>query len=288
MISGISKSSITLRIIIIFLAFLHSAKAGPYTEIPKIFTKEETEAKNLKIGYNLTNNITQKQSLFFIEGILRDTKIDHTSRLDLTSASTQVNGEISASTDSTLFRTTTFRELHKFGNEKEPLIMTAVGYARLYNFSDNITAENSMKDQIATAGIGISNSKVYTVGFSVGARNADVFFDGNKQNIRSYIYRPSFVYNNSVKNIIPRFMKEFLMDYEIFDFATETNLKLEYALIASYNTNIEQIYLGFEKSISKHISLSIFYDIETTSSLYQQMTNKNRIEKISTSLVIKL
>jgi len=78
------------------------------------------------------------------------------------------------------------------------------------------------------------------------------------------------------------------MDYQIFDFVTETNLKLEYALIASYNTNIEQVYIGFEKSLSKYISIAIFYDVEKTISSFEDLQNKNIIEKISTSLVVKL
>ncbi len=276
---------------LVFMAAMllsHIANAGPYTEIPKIFAKGEQQAKSLKIGYNLTNNLNQKQSLFFVEGILRNEHINHNSRIDLTSASASSKGAVVSSTGSTLFRTTTFKDLHKFGKKEESLLLTGVAYGRLYDFSDNISSQNSLQDQIVTAGFGLSNSKVYTAGFSVGVRNADVFFGSNKNNIRSYIYRPSFVYNNSVKNIIPQFLKEFLADYQIFDFATETNLKIEYALIASYNTNIQQVYIGFEKSLSKHISLAIFYDLETTLSRFQTLENNNRIEKISTSLVLKL
>lgn len=275
-------------ILFIFLFFSNFVNAGPYADIPKVFTKDDKEAKTFKIGYNLTNNLTQKQSLFFIEGVLKNNLIDHTSRLDFTSASSEVNGNTLSKTGSTLFRTTTIKELYEFGTKEEPLILTAVGYGRFYNFSDKINLQNGLQDQIATLGIGISNSKVYTLGFSVGGRNADVFFDANKENIRSYIYRPSFVYNNSVKNIIPLFLKEFLADYQVFDFATETNLKIEYALIASYNTNIQQFYIGFEKSLSKYISLAVFYDVETTTSMFGNLQSNNRIEKISTSFVIKL
>ena len=279
---------ISILVFILTILLSHFANAGPYTEIPKLFAKDDQKAKSFKIGYNLTNNLNQKQSLFFVEGILKNENIDHTSRFDITSASTSSNGAVVASTGSTLFRTTTFKELHKFGSTEEPLIVTGVAYGRLYDFSDNITSQNSLEDQLITAGFGLSNSKVYTVGLSAGVRNADVFFGSDKHNIRSYIYRPSFVYNNSVKNIIPPFLKEFLADYQIFDFATETNLKIEYALIASYNTNIQQFYVGFEKSLSKHISLAVFYDIETTLSKFQNLESNNRIEKISTSLVLKL
>lgn len=265
------------------------ANAGPYNDIPKALAKDDKKAKSLKIGYNITNNLTQKQSLFFVEGILKNDSIDHTSRFDIASASTSTDTTTTASTGSTLFRTTTLKELHKFyTNPKEPLILTAVGYGRLYDFHDNITPQNNLKDQIITTGFGLSNSKIYTAGFSVGVRNADVFFVNDKHNIRSYIVRPSFVYNNTVKNIIPPALKSFLSDYQIFDFATETNLKIEYALIASYNTNIQQVYVGFEKSLSKNISLAIFYDLETTLSSYQTLESSNKIEKISTSLVLKL
>lgn len=279
---------ISLLVFIVITFFSHFANAGPYTEIPKIFVKDDQKAKNFKIGYNLTNNLNQKQSLFFVEGILKNEHVNHNSRFDLTSASTSSNGQVIASTGSTLLRTTTLKELHKFGEKEEPLILTGVAYGRLYDFSDNISSQNSLQDQLITAGFGLSNSKIYTVGFSAGVRNADVFFGSDKHNIRSYIYRPSFVYNNSVKNIIPPFLKEFLADYQIFDFATETNLKIEYALITSYNTNIQQFYIGFEKSLSKYISLAIFYDIETTLSKFQDLQSNNRIEKISTSLVLKL
>ncbi len=279
-----------ISVLVFIAAILLSqiANAGPYTEIPKIFVKDDQQVKSFKIGYNLTNNLNQKQSLFFVEGIVKNENINHTSKIDLASASTSSNGVIISSTGSTLLRTITFKELHKFGTKEEPLVLTGVAYGRLYDFSDNISSQNNLQDQIITAGFGLSNSKIYTVGLSAGVRNADVFFGSDKNNIRSYIYRPSFVYNNSVKNIIPPFLKEFLADYQIFDFATETNLKIEYALITSYNTNIQQFYIGFEKSLSKYISLAIFYDIETTLSKFQDLQSNNRIEKISTSLVLKL
>ncbi len=279
-----------IPLIAIIITFLASTVvfAGPYNEIPKVLEKDSIKAKSLKIGYNITNNLAQKQSLFFVEGVLKNANIDHTSRFDVTSASTSANGQTVASNGSTLFRTTTLKELHKFGSEKEPRIITGVAYARLYDFTDNTTTSNSLKDQLITAGFGLSNSKIYTVGFSAGVRNADVFFAKEKHNIGSYIARPSFVYNNTVKNIIPPLLKEFLADYQIFDFATETNLKIEYALIASYNTNIEQIYIGFEKSLSKNISIAVFYDIEKTLSRYNTLESKNQISKLSTSLVLKL
>jgi|GEM_PF-6775233 len=279
---------ISLLVFIAAILLSHFANAGPYTEIPKIFVKDDQQVKSFKIGYNLTNNLNQKQSLFFVEGIVKNENINHTSKIDLASASTSSNDVIISSTGSTLLRTITFKELHKFGTKEEPLVLTGVAYGRLYDFSDNISSQNNLQDQIITAGFGLSNSKIYTIGLSAGVRNADVFFGYDKHNIRSYIYRPSFVYNNSVKNIIPPFLKEFLADYQIFDFATETNLKIEYALITSYNTNIQQFYIGFEKSLSKYISLAIFYDIETTLSKFQDLQSNNRIEKISTSLVLKL
>ena len=279
---------ISFLVFILTMLLSHFANAGPYTEIPKLFVKDDKQAKSFKIGYNLTNNLNQKQSLFFVEGILKNEHINHTSKIDVASASASSNGAIISSTGSTLFRTITFKELHTFGKKDEPLVLTGVAYGRLYDFADNISSQNSLQDQIVTMGFGLSNSKIYTAGFSVGVRNADVFFGADKNNIRSYIYRPSFVYNNSVKNIIPPVLKEFLADYQIFDFATETNLKIEYALITSYNTNIQQFYIGFEKSLSKYLSLAIFYDIETTLSKFQNLESNNRIEKISTSLVLKL
>jgi hypothetical protein len=285
-----------IKILFFLLISTFLAKAGPYTEIPKVFIKPDKHEKSLKIGYNLTNNLTQKQSLFFIEGNLKNDNINHTSRIDIATASTELNGIIKASSASQLFRTTTFKQLKQFGenpdstnqSQKNSISLTGIAYGRFYNFNDKVTDTNDLKDQIATLGFGLSNLKNYTIGFSIGMRDADVFFSSNKKNISSYIYRPSISYNNSVRNIIPIFMKSFLMDYQIFDFVTETNLKLEYALIASYNTNIEQVYIGFEKSLSKYISIAIFYDVEKTISSFEDLQNKNIIEKISTSLVVKL
>ena len=295
-------------IIFLFLfVWVMNVVAGVYTEIPKTFTKNITHAKDLKFGYNLTNNISQKQSLFFIEGILRNDKINHDSRYEIYSAKTEDGGVIYANTGSNLLRTNTIFPLFGFIEEgiedninenseninenDNPFSVAGIVYGRLYNFSDKLTASNDLKDQIVTVGIGFSKTNIYTFGISIGKRNADVFFDSTKQNINESIYRPSFVYTNTVERVIPRFLKKLFERNSIFEFATtETSIKIEYALIAAQNTNIQQFYAGIEKNISKHIAIAIFYDIENTRNTHPltQQKNVNKIEKISTSLIIKL
>ena len=66
---------ISILVFILTILLSHFANAGPYTEIPKLFAKDDQKAKSFKIGYNLTNNLNQKQSLFFVEGILKNENI---------------------------------------------------------------------------------------------------------------------------------------------------------------------------------------------------------------------
>ena len=175
--------------------------AGLYTEIPKTFSKNITHAKDLKFGYNLTNNISQKQSLFFIEGVLRNDKVNHDSRYEIYSAKTEDGGVVYANTGSNLFRTNTIFPLFGFTEEdmnnsvnnnieninindnNNPFSVAGIVYGRLYNFSDKLTASNDLKDQIVTVGIGFSKRTFIHLVFSIGKRNADVFFKHKKQSI---------------------------------------------------------------------------------------------------------
>jgi hypothetical protein len=278
----------------IFIALLlwgFGAYAGVYSDIPKTFAPNLTHVKEMKFGYNLTNNLSQKQTLFFIEGNLRNDKVNHFSRYEISNAKTEDSGTVYANTASNLFRTNTILPLKDFTTGDNPLSISGMLYARSYDFHDRLFSSNSLKDTLATLGLGFSRTNIYTVGLSIGRRKTDLFFSTGAQRgkINEYIYRPSFVYTNKVQDLIPRLLKRFLQKNSIYEFATtETSVKFEYALIAGSGTRIQQFYAGVEKNISKHIAVAVFYDYEYTQSKYQTLTNVNKIDKISTSLVIKL
>lgn len=278
----------------LILFYAISSFANNYKEIPKIFNNTNDDVKNLKFGYNITQNLSQNQSLFFIEGVVNNNRMNHTSRYDISTARTKESGVTLSRTRSNLLRTTTFLPFLSLGKkEEEKNIFTGAGtiYGRLYNFSDQITPRNNLKDQIIMAGLGFSRTNIYTIGFSVGKRNADVFFGNAKMPINEYIYRPSIVYTNTMENTVPMFIQKILQKHNIYNIAiTENSLKIEYALISGNNTNIQQFYIGFDKNISKHLLLSIFYDYEKTknSNSLNNVKNVNDVRKIATSLVIKL
>lgn len=278
-------------IYILLLLWQIISHAGIYSDIPKKFTKNNTHLKEIKFGYNLTTNLSQKQSLFFIEGNLKNDHLNHFSRYEISTAKTESDGIVSAKTKSNLFRTNTILPVKDINTKLGEMTISNMIYARNYNFEDRMNDDNNLNDTLATIGFGISRTNIYTIGLSVGRRKADLFFnDGTERGyVDDYIYRPSVVYTNKIKNLIPSVIKATLKKNSIYDIITsETTLKAEYALISGQNTYIQQLYLGVEKSIAKHIIISVFYDYEYTKSTHSTFSNINKIEKISTSLVIKI
>lgn len=279
--------------IFLFIAFWGLlAQAGIYSDIPKTFSSSVAQTKELKFGYNLTNNLSQKQSLFFVEGNYKNNKLNHFTRYEIAGAKTEEGGVVSASTKSNLLRTNTIVPLREFARDGgSPLAIAGTLYGRSYKFRDNLSSGSDLDDSLATIGFGVSRVNIYTVGISIGGRSASMFFndDAVRGNISEYVYRPSFVYTSKVEELIPRWLKRFLQKNSIYEFTTtETSIKFEYALIAGDCTYIQQFYAGIEKNISKHIAIAVFYDYEATKSTYSVFTNINSIGKISTSLVVKL
>ncbi len=270
--------------------------ASVYNEIPKTFIKNSSHAKEIKFGYDLSNNSLQdsqqKKTTFLIEGILKNSIINHTSRYQISNAITETAvGSIVANTGSTLFRTNTIIPLKDFTKEENPISITGIIYGRFYDFHDKAFLTNSTKDMMATFGIGFSRTNIYTFGLSVGRRITDVFFGTTPDTINEYIYRPSFIYTDKLQNTIPHFIKKMLEQSSILKTAiSDITIKAEYAHILAKNTNIAQLLFSVEKQISKHLAISFSYDREVskTSNRSSNLVNTNIMGRISTDLIIKL
>lgn len=279
-----------------------------YSDIPKIVTKQDAVLKEVKIGYNLTNNLAQKQSLFFVEGNLKNSKIDHSSRYQFSEAKTDSTNGVIAHNTTDLFKTNTSIPFYTFlervqtvkhniepinkiipslqSLEEKPYFISTILYGRYFNLNDKVQNNNSYKDLLYSVGIGASKANVYNIGLSVGRRHTNQI-SGDRL-IRETIYRPSISYTNKVKNIVPYFIKSTFYKNNIFNFLTmETSVKAEYALVSGHNTRIEQFYIGFDKKIMENLSISIFYDSEISRNTYTA-GNVNKIQRFSTSLVLSL
>lgn len=274
----------------LFLMFFGIANAtGIYSDIPKTFKKKELDTREIKFGYNLTNNLAQKQSLFFIEGTLQNQKINHTSRYQYSEAKTEDNNNATiAYNTSDLFRTNTLLPFIEFKDAEEKEVLYSISgtlYGRYFNFVDKILSTNSSHDTIYTAGIGASKANIYTVGLSVGERRTNQTIYNPP---RETIIRPSLSYTNQMQYFVPKFIKTLLHKNSVFGFVTtETSIKIEYALVSGKNTHIEQFYIGVEKKILKNLALAVFYDRENTRNRFIT-NNANKIERFSTSLVLSL
>lgn len=269
------------------LLFSNIAFASIYSEIPKTFDKYNTHTKQIKLGYNLTNNLMQKQTLFFVEGNVINNYINHSSRYQFSQSTTTEQNSVIASNETNLFRTNNILPFYNFTKNESPYTISGIIYGRYFHFDDNLNNINSIKYRLLTAGFGFSKSNTYTIGISAGHRSSSQLVLQQNIKTREAVLRPSLVYSNTMQNVVPKFLKNLLRKNNIFDFSkSSTTFKLEYALVSSRNTNIEQFYIGFEKKITERISVSIFYDNEKIHSKNPFLVDlSNNVERFSTSLV---
>jgi len=142
--------------ILLLLLFCNTAFASIYSEIPKTFDKYNSHTKQIKLGYNLTNNISQKQTLFFVESNIINNVINHTSRYQFSQATATEQDKIIANNTTNLFRTNNILPFYNLAKEESAYTIGGTIYGRYFDFKDTINTQNSTKDTLITTGLGFS------------------------------------------------------------------------------------------------------------------------------------